>query len=180
MSATGMGRSWIYQSIKNGSFPKPITISGAHAVAWVEHEIQEWIELRIATNHEAEFQNGMPDVNVLVNRRKRAESPPAWAKDTRAIAEEINWKNEGKLRGQREKNDLLWLKVYGGLLVFLTVVFTMLFVASLGIWAGHHLMPVYYAWLNESQLSKIQSIIFSGSIGGVVATILQKQLHLAK
>jgi prophage regulatory protein len=53
MNKTGMGRSWIYQSIKNGSFPKPISISGAHAVAWVEHEIEGWIESRIAASRQS-------------------------------------------------------------------------------------------------------------------------------
>jgi prophage regulatory protein len=53
MSKTGMGRSWIYQSIKNGSFPTPISVSGAHVVAWVEHEIQDWIESRITASRES-------------------------------------------------------------------------------------------------------------------------------
>lgn len=39
-------RSTIYQLIAQGKFPKPISI-GERAVAWLESEIDEWIEGRI-------------------------------------------------------------------------------------------------------------------------------------
>jgi len=43
---TGMGRSWIYESIQRGAFPQPIP-TGERAVAWVEGEIEAWIQDRI-------------------------------------------------------------------------------------------------------------------------------------
>jgi len=54
------------------------------------------------------------------------------------------------------------------------IVFTALFVAAVVVWAVHFLTPL--CWLSEEQLSKLQSIIFSGSLGAVVSTYLQKHL----
>ncbi len=42
-------KAWIYQSIKEGSFPAPINI-GARSVAWVESEIDDWIKARIQSS----------------------------------------------------------------------------------------------------------------------------------
>lgn len=39
-------RSTIYQKISRGEFPKPISI-GERAVAWLESDIDAWIESRI-------------------------------------------------------------------------------------------------------------------------------------
>jgi len=46
---TGLRRSSIYSYIKQGRFPAPIKIT-PKASAWVESEIQEWVDSRI---HEA-------------------------------------------------------------------------------------------------------------------------------
>jgi len=43
---TGQSRSSIYAAIQRGEFPKPVPI-GARAVAWVESEIDEYIERQI-------------------------------------------------------------------------------------------------------------------------------------
>ena len=45
--ATGLSRSAIYAYIKRGIFPQSVTL-GPRAVGWVEAEIQEWLEARIA------------------------------------------------------------------------------------------------------------------------------------
>ncbi len=39
-------RSMIYQLIAQGKFPKPINL-GARAVAWLESDIDAWIDARI-------------------------------------------------------------------------------------------------------------------------------------
>ncbi len=44
--AVGYGRTAIYQKIKSGEFPKPYSL-GARAVAWLEEDINAWIESRI-------------------------------------------------------------------------------------------------------------------------------------
>lgn len=40
---TGKSRTRIYEDIKNNSFPKQIK-TGIRTVAWIEREIEEWIE----------------------------------------------------------------------------------------------------------------------------------------
>ena len=44
---TGWSTSAIYAAMAEGTFPKPLKI-GKRAVAWVEAEVDEWIERRLA------------------------------------------------------------------------------------------------------------------------------------
>ena len=46
---TGLGASSIYAMMKQGDFPKPITLS-ERRVAWIESEIDQWITERIAND----------------------------------------------------------------------------------------------------------------------------------
>lgn len=46
---SGLGRSTIYLRISEGRFPPPVSLGG-RAVGWVESEIEEWIESRIAAS----------------------------------------------------------------------------------------------------------------------------------
>lgn len=46
---TGYGKSMIYKLIKEGKFPKPVQL-GARAVAWVDEEVEAWIQERIAVS----------------------------------------------------------------------------------------------------------------------------------
>jgi len=43
---TGLSRSCIYEAMSDGRFPRPVKIT-ARASAWVESEVQKWIEERI-------------------------------------------------------------------------------------------------------------------------------------
>lgn len=43
---TGLGRSAIYEKIKKGGFPAPVSL-GARAVAWLSDEIEAWMDARI-------------------------------------------------------------------------------------------------------------------------------------
>jgi prophage regulatory protein len=43
---TGLARSTIYQRIKEGTFPAPVSL-GAKAVGWIESEINDWLTRRI-------------------------------------------------------------------------------------------------------------------------------------
>lgn len=45
-AATGYKRSTIYKKIKDGTFPPPIAL-GERASAWLESEINDWIQSRI-------------------------------------------------------------------------------------------------------------------------------------
>lgn len=44
---TGYGRAWIYKLIAQNRFPQPIKI-GSRSIAFVESEVDEWINQRIA------------------------------------------------------------------------------------------------------------------------------------
>lgn len=49
MHRTANGKAWIYRLIAQGRFPKPVKI-GSRSVAFVESEIDAWIEQRIAAS----------------------------------------------------------------------------------------------------------------------------------
>ena len=51
MKITGFGRSQIYKLINIGEFPKQIQISPG-SVAWLESELEEWMEERIRLSRE--------------------------------------------------------------------------------------------------------------------------------
>ena len=53
MSRTGMGRSWIFQAVKDGRFPAPISVPGSRAVAWVDGEVGAWIARSIEASRQA-------------------------------------------------------------------------------------------------------------------------------
>lgn len=53
MHKTGMGRSWVFQAVKDGKFPAPISIAGSRAVGFIEHEVDSWIESRITASRNA-------------------------------------------------------------------------------------------------------------------------------
>jgi len=44
---TGLSRSTIYLRISEGTFPKPVSLGG-RAVGWIEAEVENWLEQRIA------------------------------------------------------------------------------------------------------------------------------------
>lgn len=47
MRRTGCGKAWIYRLIQQKRFPASVKI-GSRAIAFVESEIDEWINQRIA------------------------------------------------------------------------------------------------------------------------------------
>ncbi|EKO3906625.1 AlpA family transcriptional regulator [Vibrio fluvialis] len=54
MSLTGLGRSTIYKFMADETdFPKSVPLGG-RAVAWVESEIEEWMESRLSMRDSAE------------------------------------------------------------------------------------------------------------------------------
>ena len=50
---TGLSRSTIYLRIKNGEFPKPISLGG-RAVGWLEYDIQKWLRQQVELSREVE------------------------------------------------------------------------------------------------------------------------------
>ena len=56
LSRTGYGRTSIFRKMEDGSFPKSIKLGGppldpsafdSRAVAWIEDDVDQWIESRI-------------------------------------------------------------------------------------------------------------------------------------
>ena len=56
LSRTGYGRTSIYRKMEDGSFPRSIKLGGppvdpeafdSRAVAWIEDEVDQWVESRI-------------------------------------------------------------------------------------------------------------------------------------
>ena len=56
LSRTGYGRTSIYRKMEEGSFPRSVKLGGpledsnafdCRAVAWIEDEVEQWIEYRI-------------------------------------------------------------------------------------------------------------------------------------
>ena len=46
----GISKSRIYLLMSKGLFPKNISVGNGRAVAWLESDIDEWIEQRIAAS----------------------------------------------------------------------------------------------------------------------------------
>ena len=51
MEKTGFSEPWIYRLMSQKRFPRPTKL-GLRAVAWVESEVDEWIDARIAERDE--------------------------------------------------------------------------------------------------------------------------------
>lgn len=49
---TGLSRSWIYEAIRRGDFPQPVSI-GARAVAWTAASVAEWQSQRVVRSRNA-------------------------------------------------------------------------------------------------------------------------------
>ena len=56
LTRTGYGRTTIYRKMEDGSFPRSVKLGGppvdpeafdCRAVAWIEDEVEQWIESRI-------------------------------------------------------------------------------------------------------------------------------------
>ena len=56
LTRTGYGRTTIYRKMEDGSFPRSVKLGGpledtnvfdSRAVAWIEDEVDQWIESRI-------------------------------------------------------------------------------------------------------------------------------------
>jgi len=46
MARTGLSRTMLYAKVKHGQFPEQIKI-GTRAVAWPEHQVDDWINQRL-------------------------------------------------------------------------------------------------------------------------------------
>lgn len=97
-----------------------------------------------------------------------------WNRDPVAFAEGRNWPDSEALKGTKDENTLMLLRHSGKIAVCMMWFFSLVFVSSMGVWLFHFLTP--WGWLSEIQLSKIQTVVFSGSIGALVSAFAQKQI----
>jgi prophage regulatory protein len=49
----GISRTGQFELLQAGDFPKPIKLSGARSIGFIESEIDDWIEKRMAARDEA-------------------------------------------------------------------------------------------------------------------------------
>jgi len=101
---------------------------------------------------------------------------PPWVK-LRARQEDKRWES---LDDIRLSNDSRWLRVYGWLVLLLTVMFALSFLAAFLIWGLHYTGKSEWLWLKDSQLDKIQSVLFSGGMGAIISGIIRAQLAKTK
>ncbi len=104
------------------------------------------------------------------------EQDPSWLVDEQAKLEQENWNNEDKLKGQEETNKLWQLKVLGWIIPAMMISFATIFLVALISWSLHYVLPECWQWLTDEQLSKIQSVIFSGALGAIVSSYAQKHI----
>ena len=57
LNRTGLARSTIYLRISEGEFPRPISI-GKRAVAWLESEIDDWLDQHVNLSRGTESTKG--------------------------------------------------------------------------------------------------------------------------
>jgi prophage regulatory protein len=54
LGRTGLSTTGLYTRVASRSFPRPVSLGGGgRAVAWVESEVQDWIEARKAERETA-------------------------------------------------------------------------------------------------------------------------------
>jgi hypothetical protein len=104
------------------------------------------------------------------------EESPDWASDNKAKEEEENWSDEKKLTEQKNKNRIGFLKSVGWMAPAAMIMLSLVFMAFFVSWSWHFLATAPYQWLTPEQLSKIQSIIFSGAMGAIISLYLNKQI----
>ncbi|NWL80580.1 transcriptional regulator [Pseudomonas taiwanensis] len=51
IARVGLQSSFIYQAVKKGTFPKPIRLGDSVSVAWLEYEVEAWLQARIDSRH---------------------------------------------------------------------------------------------------------------------------------
>jgi prophage regulatory protein len=73
VDATGLGKTKIYELQGRGDFPMRIKIT-AHAVAWVEEEVQAWLAQRVEKGRPESEPEGLviPGQSASQASRKRA------------------------------------------------------------------------------------------------------------
>lgn len=121
--------------------------------------------------------NTNKDSNRIPFEAVQAEFPDWADSDTKAQEEDKQW---DELEETKRKNDKNWLALYGWVILIITLVFALTFLGALIAWTWHYLAPSCWHWLDPHQLSKIQSVLFSGGMGAIISGIIRSQLNKAE
>ncbi len=97
---------------------------------------------------------------------------PEWADLSDAKKESADWTTLDK---QKLQNDKLFLKVYGIIVVVFTVAFAAIFILTISALVWHYIGLTKLQWLSDGQLSKIESILFSGTMAVIGSTAIRSQ-----
>lgn len=103
----------------------------------------------------------------------KAEEP--WEDDSLAMFEERGDSLDAQLKEQDKRNRLQFKKATGRIIVWSVYLLWALLALGLAIWAWHFLTP--YPFLKPPQLEKLQSVIFSGSLGAVISVLAKSYLR---
>ena len=114
-----------------------------------------------------------------------AQAPPppdswinsdTWSDDYLALHEEEKFPDERQLRAAYDRNKLRVIRHSGIIIVAIMWIVTGVFLAAFVLWIWHQLAPPGFCWMTPEQLAKVQTIIFSGAVGGLVTTAVQKYI----
>ena len=81
LSRTGYGRTSIYRKMEKGTFPKCLKLDGppaepnkfdCRAIAWIEDEVDQWIESRIKERN-SDLKIHSPTVNIKRKKSRMAQ-----------------------------------------------------------------------------------------------------------
>lgn len=119
--------------------------------------------------------------NGSSEEREKSVRPPgewlregAWDTDPMASFEVQNEPRLDVVQTAHQKNQVAVITHSGYLIIGAMYFFAFLFFLALGSWTYHYIMPESWHWMTEAQLGKIQSIIFSGSLGAITTSIAAK------
>ncbi|MDP2356158.1 MAG: hypothetical protein Q8M31_08845 [Beijerinckiaceae bacterium] len=99
-----------------------------------------------------------------------------WSDDYFALKEEEKFPNEAELKSAHDHNKIRVVKHSGIIIVVILWVVSLLFVSSFACWMWHQIAPQKWMWMAKEQLDQIKTIIFSGAIGGLMTTAVQKYI----
>ena len=99
-----------------------------------------------------------------------------WEIDKSAQDEKSKWPDQAALDGTKVVSIRRFIQHSGIIAVCMMWFFAIAFTSSIAVWLIHFLTT--WTWLDNDQLAKIQTVIFSGSLGAVVTTFAQKHIAL--
>ena len=106
------------------------------------------------------------------SERQASEKTKGYLQLSKSLAERNSFREEEQKIAHKNKIGVLQ---HSGILVIVALwLFSLAFAFTFCIWLWHFLASSSYGWLNGDQLSKIQTLIFSGTLGAVASSVIQR------